>query len=230
MPRDKDNQEQQRRRYTTSGASDDVVSRVRRNPDDYSAVMRSLRRSTNPLAAFCAKPYKTNFATQDPEEKVLLILRKHPVTQVPWILFVIVGIIMPSFIDPGAFLDFLPIKLQIASTIAWYMAVLIFGIESFLSWYYNVNIITDERVIDIDFTSLMFRNVTSAQLGKVEDVTSTAYGFMGTVFDYGDIRIQTAGAEVDIVFDLVPKPTLVARLLNELLQEEELEQLEGRIA
>jgi len=218
------------RRFAVSAASDDVVKRVRRNSSEYSEVMRGLRSSINPLAAFHVRPREMHFATQDPEEKVLLMLRQHPITQVTAIIFFALGMILPSFIDPGSLLGFLPISLQVATTIVWYVAIMIYGVESFLSWYYNVNIITDERVIDIDFHSLMFRNITSAQLGKVEDVTSTAYGLLGTVFDYGDVRIQTAGAEVDIIFNLVPKPTTVAKLLNELLQEEELEQLEGRIA
>ncbi len=218
------------RRFAVSAASDDVVKRVRRNSSEYSEVMRGLRSSINPFAAFHVRPREMRFATQDPEEKVLLMLRQHPITQATAIIFFALGMILPSFIDPGSLLAFLPISLQVATSIVWYVAIIIYGVESFLSWYYNVNIITDERVIDIDFHSLMFRNITSAQLGKVEDVTSTAYGLMGTVFDYGDVRIQTAGAEVDIIFNLVPKPTTVAKLLNELLQEEELEQLEGRIA
>lgn len=77
--------------------------RRRRHVDEYSLVMRSLAPTANPLRAFAAKPIKTSFATQEAEEQLILLLRRHPVTQVAWVFFAIVAALIPVFFDPGSF-------------------------------------------------------------------------------------------------------------------------------
>lgn len=203
--------------------------RKRRKVDEYSQVMRSLAPSTNPLNAFAAKPISTRFATQEAEEQLVLLLRRHPITQVRWILLALVAAIIPMFIDIGGFFNFLPSGFAVAINLLWYIGVLVFIFQSFLSWYYNVFIITDERVVDVDFVSMLYRNISSAKIGNIEDVTATASGALHTVFDYGTVTIQTAGAKPEIEFEDVPRPNSIVELFNELLAEEELEEIEGRV-
>ncbi len=203
--------------------------RRRRHVDEYSLVMRSLAPSANPLRAFAAKPINTSFATQEAEEQLILLLRRHPVTQVAWVFFAIVAALIPVFFDPGSFFSFLPGTYQVAITIAWYLAVIAFSLQSFLTWYFNVYIITDERVVDVDFISLLYRNITSAKISNIEDVTSTAGGALQTVFDFGLVTVQTAGSKPEIEFEDVPHPNMIVELFNELILEEEQEQLDGRV-
>src|SRR3989344_8543948 len=40
----------------------------------------------NPLTSFSYFPDKVKFVNQDPEERVILLLRKHPITNIRWIL------------------------------------------------------------------------------------------------------------------------------------------------
>jgi uncharacterized membrane protein YdbT with pleckstrin-like domain len=110
----------------------------------------------------------------------------------------------------------------------WYLMVLGFSIEAFLSWFFNAYIITDERVIDIDFLSLIYKNISSAKLDNIEDIIATSGGALRAIFDFGTVTIQTAGAEVEFDFEAVPFPSRVTALLNELLIEEEREKIEGR--
>lgn len=213
----------------TSHPAGEHHRRKRRNVDEYSQVMRSLAPSTNPLNAFAAKPISTHFATQEAEEQLVLLLRRHPITQVGWILLAIVAAIIPMFVDIGGFFSFLPEGFAVAINLLWYIGVLVFIFQSFLSWYYNVFIITDERVVDVDFVSMLYRNISSAKIGNIEDVTATASGALHTVFDYGTVTIQTAGAKPEIEFEDVPRPNAIVELFNELLAEEELEEIEGRV-
>lgn len=203
--------------------------RRRRPVDEYSEVMRSLSPSSNPLIAFAAKPINTVFATQDTEEQLILLLRRHPITQVPWIIAAIIAALLPVFFDPGSVFQFLSPTYHFFITATWYLAVITFVFQSFLSWYYNVYIITDERVVDVDFISLLHRNISSAKLNNIEDVTSTAGGALQTVFDYGTVTIQTAGSKPEIEFEDVPHPNMIVQLFNELILEEEQEEVEGRV-
>ena len=54
-------------------------------------------------------------------------------------------------------------------------------------------------------------------------------GVIRTIFNYGDVYIQTAAEVPTFQFLAVPKPDRVARVLQDLIIEEEKEKLEGRV-
>lgn len=201
-----------------------------RDVSEYSELMRDMKPTSNPFAAFIAKPFKMKFSTQAPNEKVILLLRQHPVTQVGWMLLAVGGVFFPSLLNTIDFLGFLPERFQFAAMIGWYLLIMGFVIESFLKWYYNVYIITDERIIDVDFNSLLFRNISSAKIDNIEDTTAKTAGFLSALFDYGSVVIQTAAEKREFEFDGVPQPSKVTTLINDLILEEEREKLEGRVS
>lgn len=208
--------------------SNDENTKLCKPVNEYSQVMRNEVASDNPFKSFVAKPEKIFFDSQHFEEKVLLLLRQHPATQIGWIVIAIVLVFLPILFNSISLLDFLPANYQFASMVGWYLVILGYILQSFLSWFYNVYIVTDERIVDVDFNSLLFKNISSAKLDKIEDVTTQAGGILASVFDYGTVKVQTAGTETEFEFDNVPQPAKVASFLNEMLIEEEKEKMEGR--
>lgn len=205
------------------------IDQHKKNPKDYSQVMRENHHSVNPLDAFAARPTNTTFDSQLDNEDVLLLLRQHPITQIKWI-FIILGLaLVPFLLSYIDFWQLMPLKYQFFSMIFWYLLVSGIALEAFLSWFYNVYIITDERVIDVDFLSLIYKNISAAKLDNIEDITATTSGAFAAIFDYGTVKIQTAAEVTEFEFANVPHPAKVTTLLNELLQEEELEKIEGRV-
>ena len=200
-----------------------------RHVDEYSRVMSQETPSGNPFKAFAAKPTKTSFEAQHDEERILLLLRKHPVTQVHWILVAVALVFVPYLLSFVGFLSFLPANFRHIMGVGWYLMVVGYSLESFLNWFYNVYIITDERVIDVDFNSLLFKNVSYAKIENIEDISATTSGALGAIFDYGSVRIQTAGTVTEFEFENVPQPARITAFLNELIVEEEREKLEGRV-
>ncbi|OGM14730.1 hypothetical protein A3D84_00565 [Candidatus Woesebacteria bacterium RIFCSPHIGHO2_02_FULL_42_20] len=183
----------------------------------------------NPLAAYCYVPDHLNFETQDKKEKVVLLLRRHPITNLPWIIFVILMLFAPLLLIVFPVTAFLPARFQLISIMAWYVFVFTYAFENFLVWFFNVNIITDERIVDIDFHNFVYKEVTDAELDNIEDVTYTMGGPIRTMFNYGNVFVQTAGEAQNIEMLGIPKPDRVAKILQELRQEEEIERIEGRI-
>lgn len=200
-----------------------------RDVSEYSDLMRDMKPTSNPFAAFIAKPFKMKFSTQAPNEKVILLLRQHPVTQVGWMLLAVGGVFFPRFLQVIDFLAFLPESFQFAVLVGWYLVITGFVIESFLKWFYNVYIITDERIIDVDFTSLLYRDVSSAKIDKIEDTTAQTAGLLSALFDYGTVMVQTAAEKREFEFAGIPHPAKVTTLINDLILEEEREKLEGRV-
>ena len=198
--------------------------------DEYSEVMRREQPSRNPFDAFAPKPLMIySFDSQLDGENVLLLLRKHPITQVPKLLMIVVMLLIPSFFSQVGFYSQLTGNFQTAILLFWYLIVVGYSLESFLTWFYNVYIVTDERIIDIDFLSLIYRNVSAAKLDKVEDITAVTSGAVQSIFNYGTVQIQTAAEKSEFEFEDVPQPTKVTQFLNEMLVEEEREKLEGRV-
>lgn len=206
-----------------------LVPKHKRNVDDYSEVMRDERANTNPFNAYAPKPFRTFFSSQQSEEQIILVLRKHPITQIKWLVTAVVLAFVPFLFNSVSLLGFLPPNYQFAGLILWYLLLTGFIFESFLTWFFNVYIITDERIIDVDFLSLIYRNVSSAKIDNIEDVTATTGGAIRAMFDFGNVQIQTAAEKREFEFEDVPHPNRVTKLLNELLLEEELEKIEGRV-
>lgn len=203
--------------------------RVRKHVDEYSETMRMESVSHNPLNAYAAKPHKVSFETQATDEEVLLLLRKHPILLLKPIFIIIIGLIIPTFLFANPVLAFLSLKFNFAFMVVWYLLLLGYALEAFLAWFFNVYIVTDERVIDVDFLSIVQTNISSAKIDNIEDVTATKTGVLATVVDYGTVTMQTAAEKREFEFEDVPHPGKVTALLNELILEEEREKLEGRV-
>jgi len=183
----------------------------------------------HPLAAYVEFPTKVSFETQKKEEKVVLLLRRHPITNLPWIIIALFMLFAPGLLSLFPVFSFLPARFQLIAVIGWYLGCTAFILENFLIWFFNVNIITDERIIDIDFYNLIYKEVSDAKIDKIQDVTYKMGGVVRTIFNYGDVLVQTAAEVPNFDFLAVPRPNRVAKRLQELIIEEEKEKLEGRV-
>lgn len=184
--------------------------------------------NVNFLAAFVALPKKLKFANQQKDEKIILLLRRHWITNLPWCLILLLFLFSPLFLFNFPFLEFIPSRFRLMALLIWFLVCFGFALEKFLSWFYNVYLITDERVIDVDFYSLFYREISEAKIDKIQDITSKSGGLIRSVFNFGDIFVQTASQTQQIEFEAVPKPQLVVEVLNYLLDEEEKEKLKGK--
>ena len=172
-------------------------------------------------ASYGYYPNNVKFIDQEPEENVILFLRGHLITNLGWILVGILMIIAPLMLERFPLLDFLPIRFQVVAILGWYLITMAYMFEKFLSWFFNVNIITDRRVVDVDFTNLIYREITDANLNKIQDVTVSMGGVFRSMFNFGTILVQTAGEKNFIEFVDIPKPDTVAGILSNLRLEEE---------
>lgn len=165
--------------------------------------------------AYVQNPQNCSFEGQNPNEKILLLLRAHPITNIPWIILAAFIFIVPFFAQRislffGFSLNSLPPTFLLIFLIINYLLVLIIAFEGFLNWYFNVYIVTDKNIIDVDFHSILFKNIDVAPLRNVEDASSSMGGILNSIFHYGNVFIQTAGATKSIDLFSVPRPHHVA--------------------
>lgn len=206
-------------------------AKPKKAPSQPVALKKSLgkKRKHHPLAAFIKRPEGVSFETQEKKEEIILLLRRHWITNLPWLIGAVFMILAPLFLKFFPFLDFLPWRYQLMAVVIWYMLALVFIFEKFLSWVFNVNLVTDERIVDIDFYSLIYKEISHCKIDRIQDVTYRTGGVIRTIVDYGDVIIQTAGEEPVFEFKAIPKPASVVRKINDLIVEEEREKIEGRV-
>lgn len=183
----------------------------------------------HPFSSLLVNPTVFDFEERDVEEKIILVARPHWFTNVSWIITAIFLVMAPSLLKFVPIFSDLPTKYQIIGMMTWYMVTFAFSFEKFLSWYFDVFIITDERVIDIDFNNMLDKKFSEAKISMIQDITSRVSGVSQTLFNYGTVFVQTAAEVPEITFEKVPNPEKIIKVLQILRTEEEQEALEGRV-
>jgi membrane protein YdbS with pleckstrin-like domain len=183
----------------------------------------------SPLSSYCYFPDGIKFVAKDSKEQIVLFLRRNFVTNLGWILMAVFLFLAPTLQTHFPILDFLPARFQLVAILMWYVLALVYTLENFLDWFFNVCIVTDERIFDVDFVNLVYREISEANIDQVQDVTVQMGGVIRTIFNYGDVLIQTASEVPRIEFQAVSRPDKVAKILRELRVEEEQEKIEGRV-
>lgn len=181
------------------------------------------------LSSFAMCPENVNFETQEDQEKVVLFLRQHFIVNIPWIITGLILLLVPTFIETTQILDSIPSNFEFVFTLIWYLVTFAYILLKFINWFFNVYIVTDERIVDVDFYNLIYKEVHDARIDKIEDVTYKMGGVIRTLFDYGDVLIQTAAEVPNFDFLAVPHPDKVVKVLQELQTEEKQEEIEGRV-
>jgi len=176
-----------------------------------------------PLTSFAVHPDSVRFETQEEQETVILFLRQHFIVNVPWILIAFIIAIAPTVIFPLV-THILPISLSIPigyiiiGTALWYLATLGFVLAKFLGWFFNIYIVTNERVIDIDFFYLLYKKFSEAELNKIQDISFTSGGIFAAIFNYGNVKIETAGEAPNLEFEMIPFPERVVETIRSLTE------------
>lgn len=189
------------------------------------------------FGSLIANPKGTKFETQNDGEQIMLLLRSHPVTNMGWVAFIFLIFPIPLFWKSFPLISSLSPVLELALTLLCYLGLALFALNKFLTWFYSVFIVTDERIIDVDFYGLLYKNVDVTQIKNIEEVNYSQAGILGNTFNFGDVVVQTASEQrtaeksergAAFTFESVPEPDKVAGVISELMQQEEEEQMEGR--
>lgn len=185
----------------------------------------------NPLAMFAPQPLGVKFEGQEKGEKIILLLRAHVIILVPPALVAIFLILTPLI--AAFFLGLLDFNLlavisvpQIILILAfWYLSTFAYAFYQFVFWYFNVYLLTNERIVDVDFRGLLHKETAYAKLSQIQDVSPKTIGFFGTFFHYGNVYVQTAAERPEFEFHHVPRPNQVAQEILEQVRHEEAEPL-----
>ena len=170
---------------------------------------------------------KPTFPNMLPGEQVVLMLHRHGIVafRILTLFFVLALVPVGAWILLGKgtsiFADDTTLTYALVTLlIAGY--ALIWGLMLFISWlnyYLDVWIVTNERIINIKQLRLFDRVVSEQKLYRVQDVTWEIKGVLGNLLKFGNVFIQTAGTEERFTFEYIPDPEGVAKSIMHLLEQ-----------
>ncbi|MCX6807003.1 MAG: PH domain-containing protein [Candidatus Berkelbacteria bacterium] len=155
------------------------------------------------------------FEGQHPGEKVIFILKKHPAVLFrPALVFILITLV-PIF----AFIYF---KFSWIFSYGFFFWLIFGGVWAFRTWYNfqkSNYILTNMRLINIDQNGVFYKSVSETPLEKIQDIGFEIKGFWPSMWDYGTISVQTAGATERFALKFVEEPRKIKDQLIATIQK-----------
>ena len=161
----------------------------------------------------------------EPGEELITVVYRHPIGIIGYYLEAFSGLILIV-----GFLAFLianfagPSDSNAAASIIvggsiFAFAILVFFLFVATYVYRQCRLlVTDRSLVQILQHSLFIRKVSRLSLSNVEDVSAESRGILASIFGYGTLLIQTAGAMDNFEFSKCPNPTFYADRIIEARQ------------
>lgn len=162
------------------------------------------------------------FPDQFDDEEVLYLFRKHPFvmrTGIVWgSLGLLVGplytlILTYTNADSPPSMAFFYLSFLASIGLA---AILFF--PSWMSWYYSVFIVTNQRFIQVTQRGFFHRSVVDMGLGQIQMVNYEISGLQETLLGFGTIMMQTFVG--DLVIHYLHKPQHIQKRILEILRDQ----------
>lgn len=162
-----------------------------------------------------------------PEEKIIKVLHRNwfdIASQYFLVLLAAGAFFLGISVYPSIFPQFEGTEYNILFLFIQNTFLLAIWIYCFLIWvdyYLDIWVITDEKIINIEQKGLFLRRVSTVKYEKIQDMTVEVKGFIETVVNFGDLRVQTAGEAENIIFRRVSDPYGIKNLISKIQKEKE---------
>jgi Bacterial PH domain len=153
-----------------------------------------------------------HFADQFDDEEVLFVFRKHPIVMRKGLILSMLAILLgtiPALIKPE-------ISYFFGGLAAGFLLGLLLFSPSWISWFYSVFIVTDQRLIQITQKGLFHRSVVDLGLNQIQMVNYQIGGLQQTLLGFGTIMMQTYVG--DLIIHDVHHPAKIQKKILSILR------------
>ncbi len=145
-------------------------------------------------------------------ETVSMVLRRHWVHLYPRLALLVLAAVAPpiglwvgadAIGDPSGAVRIVLLAVMTIWAAYWLTT-------TYLLWYryeHDVWIVTDQRLVDSLKRHWFHHQMSSVDLADIEDVSVERDGVFRTMFDYGDVQVQTAAQRANFVLSAIPHPS-----------------------
>ena len=138
------------------------------------------------------------------DEKVLLIIRHHWLQLVmPFFIWIVVGVLAASFLDPG-------------TALAVILVAAVYPLFIYFTWIHNIWAVTNLRVIDEG--GLFTRHAKESPLDKINNI-EYEQSFWGRLLGFGNVDSQTAAEMGETNYRMIYHPKLLKDTITHAQEE-----------
>lgn len=148
-------------------------------------------------------------------EEIVKEYKRHPVFLIKQLLMIALAGIVPILIVGwlSGFIGFID-NISNPVSILWAIGAIIAGLVAWYSYENDRWFITNQRIIDLNKRNVFNTTVAAAELVNVLDMTIRQRGILASMFKYGDVECQTAGAGNLFVMRGVENPQAALNLID----------------
>ena len=160
-----------------------------------------------------------------PSEKIVFFLRRHPLVFLGDVALIVLLLLVPVAVN---FILTATVPLLVTSPFSrpmlillgsiYYLMIWLFFMTKFVDYYLDSWIVTNDKILNVEQQGLFSRTVSELELAKIQDVTSAVNGVIPTIFNFGNVYVQTAGEKEYFIFEQVPHPDLVRKRILDLVE------------
>lgn len=172
------------------------------------------------LSVFTQSHY--SFEGKRDTEEVEIFLYSHwiiPILKIVYYLLLSALPLVPILFFAREIVEYEIISLVLFALVGYYMLLWSIMFYELMLYLLDTWIVTDERILDIIQTSFFIRTTAELDLSRVQDISVRTSGFIQTIFDYGDVEVQSAGAVNKFLFRQVAHPQMVKDKIMKLVAE-----------
>ncbi len=155
------------------------------------------------------------FKDQFDDESVLYVFRKHPVVMRKGLVFGLFGPLIGVL--PSAFRPQLGFGYFFGGLIVGFILGIIILLPSWVSWYFSLFIVTNQRFIQIFQKGFFHRSVADIKLEQIQSISYIIAGLQQTLLGFGTIKIQTYIG--DLIIHDVHHPGKIQNKIQNILRQ-----------
>lgn len=165
------------------------------------------------------KEFNRTFLGQNPDEEILGLTRRGFIIEIKWFLPVILAYYFLVFnfltLDMALGNLFSPESISFTRLLI-FLIITIFLLNRLTDWFYSVNLVTNQRVIDFEFSGLGIKKVVETDLRNIQSVTIESAGFLSFFFGLATIHILTSGDNPNIDLEFISNSNQIQDLISDL--------------
>lgn len=169
--------------------------------------------------------YAQSIESLGPDEQTVVEIRKHPIGII--ILYIgaaagllgafgLIFLLVPQLVSAEN-LDTVNSILGLFAIVGVIFTVLLLLVATYI-YQQNRLIITDRNITQVLQRGLFSRQVSELSMANVEDITADQHGIIASIFNYGELRVETAGEQNNFRFNYCPRPNYHGKIVLDARQ------------
>lgn len=152
-----------------------------------------------------------DFDGQREGEELLFVFRRHILAMRKGFYLLLIPLVITA----------IPMLIWQQNTVLYWLPVgglalgLVLFFYHFILWYFTIYIVTNQRLRQVTQRGLFGKDVIELRLSKIQNISYNVPGFMGEIFRFGTIVIQTFVG--DLVIHKVEHPDKIYNKLQDVV-------------